>query len=466
MRKYITIPFEEYTTIKNHKKDLILTNSMDVDSAVGDGHTAEEYDRVHHKSASQGESPTAESSHPLTELHHPSPLPPHHEQHVLSQKKNMKKRNYLKERQTPVTSSSESSVHSEPHESASQHHAISDISGSPTSEPDLLLDGKDRQVNVGRKDHRQENHTEVPAGNARRRWKRGVDHQKSLTPVSEGQASGQGNHNCLTSRQIDRPVDERGNREVEVAARNYPESTITELSLSVDSEEETSDEEQAATLEKEPLKRVSSPVLSPQSNLGEWGSMWNVSNLTGAHQKKKIPVLPSVGEKTSPDLNQDQPYPDTHGSQVQSQELSVPVHHRGLGPAVSLGKDSVQGTRDGRLEKESDVAVQRQNQLVNRGVQKSRGLKEDQEPLSSNPALSARLPPPGVPPEKKRIISKIETGKSSQGSKIISEDISVSKKADSGFKPSDSSTVLRHNPRPKRTNAGKNPGGWRGLYKT
>ena len=476
MRKYITILYEDYTIMNNNKKSKLTKDSTKDDSAVGDYHTEGVDDHTDPRFPSASEISTAEPSVLQLGQRHPSSLL--HQDGAYQKSQNLNTSNQegkgkVLGKVSRSVSSSEISDHSTLPVSSSQHHKTSHTSVPQDASPDHSLDESTQEeveVHTGPSQHSTCHHPHTP----RRRWKRPVDKKSSFSPVLVEQGTKQGNRPGLTtSDQNDHQVGQKelyGENLADHTLSDHLDKTTSQRGLKTVLGEETSHEEQGANLETGPSKKALYPVSSAQQSSGEWGSLWNVtgdiSEVVQPRIKKKkrhvedpdllmsnVPL--SSHQLTLPHLtysNQDPEHPQVEGA-VQTARLDPvqfqspdPSHHKRVGNQADLHAS---------VSYEPEPA---QTQWVNQPVVKSTDHTADQDISPLKPKHVPQLPPPGVPPEKTKRTNKFRE-------ENISKRITDEKKSGKTI-TTDSSLHLRHNTRPKRSNAGKHSEVWRGAWKS
>ena len=430
MRKYITLPFEEYAKMKNRDKDSssskLTTSYSDHGSTVGDDRTVEEVARKDLKSPSSDETPTAEPSEVPLEQRPASH--PHYTKSGLIHKSekipgipNQKGKGRLNQQELQAISSSETSNLSTPPGSSVQRHVISQKEGSQSDSPNRSPVYESQGV----ENDQRGGHHKILDPHTRRRWRRPGDERKLLSQASEDQEATQATHSQTVhpdDSQIDHPVGKKGSP-VQYAGKDET-NTATGW---VEPVHQKSSEEQDAKLEKAPSVKVVNPAANSLKRTGEWGSLWNGPNLRKRvrHQDSTDPV------QDAPSSREQMEAPVSPSLQSAQQKVEWPGHDS-VSPEIEDVHHTLVTRHPDRKKKGSPLV--------------------DQESDLSRLSLSAPLPPPGVPPEKTK--NNVKT--------FISQDISKQNKA--GI--SKHINITRHNNRPKRSNAGTHSEGWRNDWKS
>ena len=462
MRKYITLPYEEYTKLKNNKSSKVtdLTKeSFDDGSTVGDGHTTEEVSHKDQLFLSKDETPTAKHIKELPEPSHPSPLPsPHvhsaksHLSHNHPEIHNQKGKGKSKGKVSELTSSSEISNLSTLPLSVVQPHEISrtepHLDDSPARSPveqsqEGEIDQNDHLVNIA--------HRPV----TRRKWRRPGHEKKSVSLLSEGAATtleNPGQVGLSYRLENDHLAEKKGYSDI-------PNALSSDISKDLSSKNrEDSVQQQGvkpfekldANSEKAASKRVVYPESVADVKSGEWASLWN-----GLSPRKRLrQVIPPPDSSTHLSKEALMVSQDIEGRQALKEKSKLPIYPSHQGP----NQVQDQQTQEQDHIPETSGLQQKKTQV--------HGL-EDPEPELLNLAPSVPLPPPGVPPEKyNKILDQNISEKKDELRKKLHHTSSISNAEKIKEQNSTKLNIYRSNPRPKRSNAGMHSEKWRSEWKS
>ena len=515
MRKYITIPFEEYTRIKNNKveeKDLTTSGRNAAGSTDVTSHHSGEVNGHHDLSVDSSSSEWTAASHRLPQSAHPhrtdssDPVPPHLDNHDISPPPDYSSPQVYAQ---PPTSPTDDTSHFEQNTPVSPPK---DPAYLPSRSPAVLSRGAGSKKNSLKKNapgKKKKNHKILPSSH----FDSDQDHdsvsawkEKSVSQEEGGRETSQGmKHNLdpssVKERNVDRAHNYRGPKnsspkeDLKYAEQESPklDHSLRE-GCSSSSYSSPSDHSlhpvsihHISSDQTQDLEEPFSPEVFVQ-DLKEGQNKTHILN-NDDHHKNSQSQYPEQSSSSGQDqfdhsVLKDTPHEDWSGlwnvknvSRVLSLKRKAEEQHHNMEGVNSTEEDHAESRLVGHAESHPNIDDRNQVAVVDREklipepqhrtklrteLERSEQMLRVESPRPPAPDQSS-LPPPGVPAEKIQNKKKLQHEIGIQSATLEEEKEESHNIAQKILKqkPISNPVIQRHNTRPKRSKAGAPMESWK-----